>query len=552
MMKGNTRLAGPSGRFAATLAALGLGLLGAALWASPGGRVADAAPLAQATAVPAPVTPVPVGGKIAAEKACYVRLPDLPGPRFGMFGAINPQTGVLVAGGGTQKISEENTIAFYQLYAMKLNSAMSRWNEVPYASNEGYTREIKKGCREPQSVQISSGLAFSVLGKTGCDHGRFDPVNRAGSDIQSLRIGDTADAAGVSWETHSGIAAFVDQLTTNAGALVQHFATWDSHRGRLIFGQGTFNAKRETLGQDEVYAGMPEGRLIQLQKLDPLGPIPERRWGSCGQYIYDEATGVDGVLVVGGVEGGPPNTGLRNFNQVWWLDFSKRVNGEWKNITGRFTNQADVNFRWDAACGYDTEAKAFYTLMGRASAAIPDGATHSAGMWRVNLAQLGDPAATFTWERLAKDNLPGIRGRRGIPNVWDPVGKRFFVLGGRSGLNEYQDAWAIYPDVTGDACQALDPMAAPAGQPTATPGAVMPTPDPGAPKVCPQIATRVDAGLIAAALANPGSVPGWQDLANPSKPAGPGNPAKTWLTLQNAFARHHPIFNSLVFRAGCP
>ena len=52
------------------------------------------------------VTPVPVGGKIAADKACYVRLPDLPAPRYGMFGAVNPQTGVLVAGGGTQKISE--------------------------------------------------------------------------------------------------------------------------------------------------------------------------------------------------------------------------------------------------------------------------------------------------------------------------------------------------------------------------------------------------------------------------------------------------------------
>lgn len=499
---------------------------------------------AATTAPPAP-TPVKVGGRFSAEKACYVRLPDLPRPRYGMFGAINPKTGVLVAAGGAEKIGK-TTLTYFKLSALKLNSVRSPWQEVLFGASEGYTRENKKGCREMASVRVSDELSLSVLGKGGCDHGRIDKVNRAGTDIQALRIGETPDPLGVSWVPNSGVTAFVDQLTTNGGALGGHFATWDSNRGRLIFGQGAFNALREPYVQDEVYAGTMVGSSIQLRKLDPLGPRPERRTGSCGAYVYDAATGFDGVIVVGGKEGGPVGTFLRDFTEVWFLDFSKQSEGEWKNITSRFSNMKDLGPRNGGVCSYDSGTKSFYSFMGRASSSMASGG-FSNGLWRVSLAQLADPATPFTWERLAKDNLPAIKGRQAIPNVWDPEYKRFFVLGGSQSSTQYQDVWAVYPDITGPECLSLNPY-------TASPG-LAPEPevvDPNAARVCRQIVTQVDVDLISAALATPDSVPGWLQPSDPTRPVGPDNPVRTWLSLDNPFARYHPYFNRLIFRSGCP
>ncbi|MFN8424609.1 MAG: hypothetical protein U0470_14935 [Anaerolineae bacterium] len=39
---------------------------------------------------------------------------------------------------------------------------------------------------------------------------------------------------------------------------------------------------------------------------------------------------------------------------------------------------------------------------------------------------------------------------------------------------------------------------------------------------------------------------------NPSAPAGPFNPPRTWLTLRQPGRAFHPVGNGVVWRAGCP
>jgi hypothetical protein len=72
------------------------------------------------------------------------------------------------------------------------------------------------------------------------------------------------------------------------------------------------------------------------------------------------------------------------------------------------------------------------------------------------------------------------------------------------------------------------------------------------PKVCPGLEHRVPNAVIADALANPQTVSGWNQLANPSVPGSPFNSRRTWLWIRSANVPYHPLFNSIQFVAGCP
>lgn len=531
--------------------------------------IREPAPSLAQQPTPAP-TEVPVLGKIEAEKACYVRLPDLPptvnrSGRYGMFGAYNPRTGILAAAGGAHKMSDENTIAYHDLLALSLTGQPSNWREVPYSTSTGYTQDTDRGCREMTSVQVHEALWLSVFGKDGCDNGRFDTSKKAGGDIKALQVLDSASASGVKWVPNSGAAELIGELAANKGKLTRLFAVWDTKRGRLVFGQGTFDDEKDSASQDRIYEGRPSGNQYQLAELRPKGAGPIKRFGACAAYVNDPDNGLDGILILGGQQGAPEGIPATTYKEVWWLDFRANRNGEWFNITNRFANMDAFGFRREGACAYDPETKYFYSWMGRADKSIPDGASHSSGAWRVNLAPLGQPDAPLTWERLAKDNLKGVLGRRLIPSVWDPVNKRMFVIGGRNGNDGLRDVWAIYPDVTGSQCQNLNPFgAAPQPQPTAPrPTAPAPTsPAPGptvapqptsvVPQACDFILDKVPAQVINDALANPNRIQGYGQLQNPGVPEGPWNQRRSRLSLQNISAPYHPLYNGLIFKAGCP
>jgi hypothetical protein len=530
------------------------------------------------SAAPLQATAVPVGGKVIASNACYIRLPDLPTAggigRYGGFGAYNPKTGVLAFAGGAEKrgVDDANTIVYYDMYAIKLDSELARWNLVPYSNAVGYTRDEDRGCRELANVQISDSNWASVFGKDGCDNGRFDDKSKAGGDLKELQVGQTANATGVKWVSNSGGVQLIDDLETNKGKLVRHFAAWDNKRGRIVFGQGTYNDKLEDESQEKVYGARKVGSQYQISLLSPTGTVPVRRFGTCAAYVNDATTGLDGVIVLGGQEGGPEGIPATSYKEVWWLDFSRNQNGEWSQITSRFSNMDSFGYRREGACAYDPETKFFYSWMGRANSSIPDGARRSTGLWRTDLSQLANREASLTWERLAPDNLAGLEGRRLFPSVWDQVNKRIFVIGGRGGgdeLDEFKDVWVIYPDVTGEACASLDPFApfredvvptATAPGPTSTPGSgtelppttVAPTPTQISGKVCEFIQNRVPNAVINDALANPTQVQGYGELQFPNLPAGPYNLPRTWLSLRNVGVSWHALYNPVIFKAGCP
>jgi hypothetical protein len=489
-----------------------------------------------------------------------VRLPDLPrtryhlGGRYGGFGAYNAKTGVLTYAGGAEKRTKKNVVTSYELMAIELDGSMDAWNVVPYPQTVGYSRAWDSGCREMASVSIGEAEWVSVAGTDGCDNGNVEPVRKRGGDIKLLTVGDAADAQSVRWQTRSGVAAdaLPPVLASGKMKLLQSFAAYDSVRQRVVFGEGTFGATFEQKARSEVYQAVRRGAVWSVTQLRPGGPIPSARFGSCAAYVYQKDEGVDGVLVLGGQEGGTLHG--RPLAEVWWLDFSKGANGTWSDVTARFANMKDFGYRRGGACAYDAETKTFYSWMGGADESIPDGSKHSAGMWRVDLTSLGDPAATLSWERLAKDKQTQIEGRALTPSVWDPVNKRAFVIGGRNGLTEYSDVWVIYPGVTGQDCVDLDPYA-PFRQPVVPTQAPPPTQDPSqppAPEACSFLQGRVPAAVITDAIANPGKIPGWLEPANPNLPAGPGNPPRHQLSIVNPGLPWHPLYNSLIYKVGCP
>ncbi len=78
-------------------------------------------------------------------------------------------------------------------------------------------------------------------------------------------------------------------------------------------------------------------------------------------------------------------------------------------------------------------------------------------------------------------------------------------------------------------------------------------PTPGLqPGVCAFILNRVPPVAIAAAIANPDSTGGWGERAVPGLPASPFNPPRHWLTIQSVSLPYHPLYNGLIYKAGCP
>ena len=303
------------------------------------------------------------------------------------------------------------TTTHHDLYAIRLDG-VDVWKTINYGASVGYNHDADRGCREMASVKVSDTNWLSVLGKDGCDKGRFDAGMQKGGDLVELQVGASADAAGVKWVNNSGATELTGPLLDGEGKLVRLFGAYDAQRKRVVFGQGTFDNDVDTASQDRVYAATKAGTQWRITELHPGGQAPVARYGTCAAYVNDLDNDLDGLLVVGGQQGGTADT--TTYNEVWWLDFSKKAAGEWRDVTARFTNEADFGPRREGACAYDPTSRMFYSWMGRSSKEIPGGAKHSSGAWRVDLTALGSDAP-LTWERLAKDDLKGVRGRTLIP-----------------------------------------------------------------------------------------------------------------------------------------
>ncbi len=107
------------------------------------------------------------------------------------------------------------------------------------------------------------------------------------------------------------------------------------------------------------------------------------------------------------------------------------------------------------------------------------------------------------------------------------------------------------PPEPGPTASATRPAPTPQPSPTAEP---TDTPEVSEPAICVCQAVRreVPAARIAAVLADPDSVDGWQQPLDPGKPAGPFNPPRECLSIRNPALRYEPVFNPLIWRVGCP
>jgi hypothetical protein len=136
-------------------------------------------------------------------------------------------------------------------------------------------------------------------------------------------------------------------------------------------------------------------------------------------------------------------------------------------------------------------------------------------------------------------------------------GRRSFNPGGQQNVS--RDVYALTCSAGGDPTVTPTfpgPTLPPPSTVSPTPGLTpVPTQPPaqGA-SACPQLAgwRIVPDAVIADALANPTRYYGWQQPNNPAVPPGPYNPLRVFLSLAAPGKPYHPIYNGVIWKAGCP
>jgi hypothetical protein len=108
------------------------------------------------------------------------------------------------------------------------------------------------------------------------------------------------------------------------------------------------------------------------------------------------------------------------------------------------------------------------------------------------------------------------------------------------------------PESSGTICGAA--FAAPIAPPTEViPPTRTPVPTEAAPGcICREVRAQVPPAIIADALANPLHYYGWGLRLDQGKPPGPANPLRECLTLVDRNIAYHPLWNSPIWRVGCP
>ncbi len=115
-----------------------------------------------------------------------------------------------------------------------------------------------------------------------------------------------------------------------------------------------------------------------------------------------------------------------------------------------------------------------------------------------------------------------------------------------AGLWVYRE---LFPALVTNTPPPAAPTATPMPRQTATPEPATPVP---AGPVCPQIVGRAPQPAIDAAVANPSSIGGYNELQDPGKPPSSFNRPRIWLSIRSIARPYDPLNNSLVFKAYCP
>ncbi len=242
--------------------------------------------------------------------------------------------------------------------------------------------------------------------------------------------------------------------------------------------------------------------------------------------------------------------GDRGLNETYVLDLAAGAAPAWRKLATTGTGPSGLFLH---AAEYDAEHRRMVVYGGVQSRAFTQ---NEAGIKRTWVLEF-DPADAnkATWRE-----LPGasIREAAGASMLYDPQAKTVLLVGGRADLSS--STVDVNTAVYRLDCSVATPTAtATPRPPTATPGTGSPTAQPTAgptatrsPETCPLIVGRVPQQVVQAALASPAEVRGYGQVCQPGLPPGRFNPVRSSLSLDNPNSPYHPLFNSLVWKCGCP
>lgn len=162
------------------------------------------------------------------------------------------------------------------------------------------------------------------------------------------------------------------------------------------------------------------------QKLEPTGDKPEPRWG--GTTVYDAEN--QRAIMFGGMDGE-----RRLLNDVWELSLKLPGKEHWVNRTPQDTGPIP---RWEAKAVYNPENKRMVLYGGFAG-----GDKYMADVWDLDLSVPGSEK----WMERSVDGGPGPR--RGHVAVYDAQNERVVFFGGYDGKVHYNDTWYLNIAVPG-------------------------------------------------------------------------------------------------------
>ncbi len=251
---------------------------------------------------------------------------------------------------------------------------------------------------------------------------------------------------------------------------------------------------------------------------------PQNLFGS--SLVYDSQA--QRVLAFGGTR----DNNLAE-NRVYSLDLSDPDLGQasWRSLN---TSGLPPKARFFHSAAFDAQRNMMIVQGGVTQGAFAGNENVLADTWGLDLST--NPPS---WSEL-EGNFRDLVGATMVYalRLQSPV-----LQGGRARFKDRSDNQTTFRDI-----HALDCRAAP----TPTPEPTRPSTNPGQPKVCDYLGRRVPAAVINDAIANADNVRGFGEPLNPGLPPGPSNPLKTYLALQNEAIPYHPLFNGVIYKAGCP
>lgn len=327
------------------------------------------------------------------------------------------------------------------------------------------------------------------------------------------------------WQTVTPVGSFTPRLF--------HAGAYDPVHDAIAIHGGTTACRADGSDAASACNGANLGTVFLV--FDPATDTPSWQNGPSGgpgqvyghSMVYDSAG--QRMLAFGG-----STDGEKASNVVWQLDLSDASlsNAKWSQLAAAGRVPA-ARFLHSAA--YDKAKNRMVIYSGVTRSAFTTKENTDNGTYALGLSQT--PAV---WEQLTPAS---VQERVGATMAYDeqhsvPVlhgGRRKFNSGGQ--ISSRESYWLK--------CEAAPPTAVP--PPTTVPGGGDTTPIP-----CPVITSRVPAAAISFALANPTRVQGYLQLQNPSLPPSIWNLPRRYLSMRNAGAPWHPLYNGLIFKAGCP